>query len=175
MSPLWGWFRHFSVNRTISCLRYSGMRVTLIAAIVYLLTIPQRHLADNFCIKFRCQLLTETFAVNFWLKLLVSTFDVEIWLKLLIETFAVNFWQTLLIAIRRQLLITARAIEPSSALVNSNWGMLIRVEGSIRKLLSKLEFFSCLKSVSKAELSNVRIELISTLISERVDHETWYM
>ena len=139
------------------------MWVTLISAIVYLFTIPQHHLADNFCIKVRCQLLTETFALNFWLKLSLSTFDwnsryqllietfgVEIWLKLLIEIFAVNFWLKLLIAIRCllliaircQLLITARAVEPSLARLNSNRGMLIRVDGSIRKLLSKLDWFT---------------------------------
>ena len=56
----------FSFNRTIFCRRYyNGMRVTLIAAMVYLFTIPQRHLAVNFCITFRCQLLTETFGIKF--------------------------------------------------------------------------------------------------------------
>ena len=40
------------------------MRVTLKAAIVYLFTIPKRHLADNFCITLRCQLLIENFGVE---------------------------------------------------------------------------------------------------------------
>ena len=47
--------------------------------IVYLFTIPQRHLVDNFCIESRCQLLTETFGINFWLKLWVSRFDWNFW------------------------------------------------------------------------------------------------
>ena len=103
--PLWirPWAFGFYV------IELSGMRVTLLAPIVYLFTIPQRRLADIFCIKSRCQLLTETFAVNFWLKysvryqlLLVSRFDWNFWLH-----FAVNFWLKLLIAFRCQLLITA--------------------------------------------------------------------
>ena len=172
MSPLRDWFRHSSVNRT------SGMCVTLIAAIVYWLTIPKRHLADNFCITCRYQLLTETFAVNCWLKLslstvdwnfrcqlLIETFGVEIWLKRLIETFAVNFWLKLLIEIRCQLLIIARAVEPSLALLNLNCGMLICVECSIRKLLSKLDCFSCLKMVSKEELHCIKC-------SNRIDFDT---
>ena len=69
----------------------SGMRVTFIAAIVYLFTIPQRHFAETFCIKFRCQLLTETFTVNFWLKLLLSTFDWNFWCQDLTENFDWNF------------------------------------------------------------------------------------
>ena len=51
------------------------------------------------------------------------------------------------------------AVESSSALLNSNCRMPIRVESSIRKLLSKLDCFSCQIYVSKAVLSNVRFEL----------------
>ena len=94
--PLWicPWAFGFYV------IELSGTRVTLLAAIVYLFTIPQRHLADNFCIKSRCQLLTETFTVNFWLKHSVSTFDWNYWCRDLTETFDCislstfdwNFW-----------------------------------------------------------------------------------
>ena len=70
------------------------------------------------------------------------------------KTFGINFWLKLLIAIPCQLVLNSRTVEPSSAILNSNCGILIRVEGSIRKLLSKLDCFSCLKFVSIAELSN---------------------
>ena len=124
----------------------SGMRVTLLAAIVYLFTIPQCHLAD-------------TLAVNFWLKLSLSTFDWNIWYQLLIETFGVEIWLKLLIAFRCQLLTETfdsislstfdsnslstfdsnslstfdyrRAVEPSSVILNSNW------------FVSKVRFESC--------------------------------
>ena len=163
------------------------MRVTLLAAIVNLFTIPQRHLADNFCIESRCQLLTETFAVNIRYQLSIETFGVEIWLKLLIafrcqlltETFdsisLSTFDSDSLSTFDSNSLSTfdyRRAVELSSALLNSNWFVSkVRFESCCLNLIG----FSCLKFVSKAELSNVRIELISTLISERVDNETWQL
>ena len=116
----------------------SGMRVTFLAAIVYLFTITQRHFSDNVCI-------------NFWLKLSLSTFDWNIRYQLLIVTFGVEIWLKLLIAFRCQLLTETfdsislstfdsnslstfdyrRAVEPSSALLNSNC------------FVSKVRFESC--------------------------------
>ena len=81
------WIRPWAFEFYVIDLELSGMRVTLLAAIVYLFTIPQHHLADNFCIESRCQLLSETFAVNFWLKHSVSTFDWNFWCRDLTETF----------------------------------------------------------------------------------------
>ena len=140
------------------------MLVTLIAAIVYLFTIPQRHLADNFSIKLRCQLLTETLAVNFWLKVSVLTFDWNCCCRDMTETFHWNFRCQLLIANRCQFLITARAVEPSSALLNSNCGMLILVEGSIRKLLSKAKekyrgIFEIQKSGDKTSSREIGLDI----------------
>ena len=130
----------------------SGMNVTLIAAIVffyYNTTAPPRgHLLhyislSTFDCNFRCQLLTEKFGINFWLKLLVSRFDWNFWLKLSLSTFDYR-----------------RAVEPSSEFSNS-----IYINDSCRRFDSKVAVLTWLLFVSKAELSNIRIELISTLFS----------
>ena len=77
-SPLRGWFWHFPLIDRFFCFAGDKAGARYIDGGHGLFVYRQRHLADNFSIKFRCQLLTETFAVNFLLKLSVSTFCVGI-------------------------------------------------------------------------------------------------
>ena len=135
-----------SFNQTIFCRRYNGMRVTLIAPMVYFV--------NNTAAPARGQFLhyisLSTFDWNFRYQLLIETFGVEIWLKLLIafrcqlltETFdsisLSTFDSYSLSTFDSNSLSTfdyRRAVEPSSALLNSNW------------FVSKVRFESCCLSL----------------------------
>ena len=112
--------------------------------------------------------------LNFWLKLSLSTFDWNIRYQLLIETFGVEIWLKLLIAFRCQLLTETfdsislstfdsnslstfdsnslstfdyrRAVEPSSAIFNSNWFVSkVRFESCCLNLIAFRFLSSCLK------------------------------
>ena len=130
--PLWirPWAFEFYV------IELSGMRGTLFICLQYRSATSPTIFALNL-------------AVNFWLKFSLSTFDWNIRYQLLIETFGVEIWLKLLIAFRCQLLTETfdsislstfdsdslstfdsnslstfdyhSAVEPSSALLNSNW------------------------------------------------------